>query len=119
MRGDLAAVEFDSDLPFIPRRSFFVHSVPNQRVRGEHAHIECSQFLVAVHGSLSVVVDNAAERAEVLLDSPALGLLIPPGIWGTQYKFSKDAVLCVFASHTYNSEDYIRDYSGFLAFKKT
>lgn len=119
MRGALAAAEFDDDLPFIPKRCFFVYSVPNQRVRGEHALRECAQFLVAVHGNLSVVVDDGNDRAEVLLNKPDRGLLIPAGIWGTQYKFSKDAVLCVFASHAYNGEDYIREYSTFIKYKNS
>lgn len=118
MRGLLAAIELGDDLPFAPKRCFFVHSVPNKRVRGEHAHRVCSQFLVAVHGSLSVVIDDGADREEVFLDSPNCGLFIPPGVWGTQYKFSGDAVLCVFASHAYDSSEYIRDYEAFLKFKE-
>ena len=117
MRGGLIATEFDSDLPFIPRRCFFVHSVPSNKVRGEHAHIECSQFLIAVHGKLSVVVDDSINRQEIFLDRPNIGLLIPPGVWGTQYKFSSDAVLCVYASHAYNNNDYIREYEEFLKYK--
>jgi UDP-2-acetamido-3-amino-2,3-dideoxy-glucuronate N-acetyltransferase len=35
-------------------------------------------------------------------------------VWGIQYKYSPDAVLLVFASHPYNSDDYIRDYDEFL-----
>ena len=35
-------------------------------------------------------------------------------IWGTQYKYTKDAVLMVFASRKYEPEDYIRDYNEFL-----
>jgi hypothetical protein len=34
--------------------------------------------------------------------------------WGIQYKYSADAVLVVFASHYYDSKDYIRDYDEFL-----
>ncbi|MFZ1821762.1 MAG: WxcM-like domain-containing protein, partial [Acidimicrobiia bacterium] len=29
------------------------------------------------------------------------------------YKYSKDAVLCVFASHEYDTNDYIRNYDAF------
>jgi len=117
MRGGLVVSEFDSDLPFVPKRCFFVHSVPNNKVRGEHAHIACSQFLIAVHGHLNVVLDDGVYRQEIVLNRPGLGLLIPFGIWGTQYKFSKDAVLCVFASHNYENEDYIREYDDFLEYK--
>jgi hypothetical protein len=35
-------------------------------------------------------------------------------MWGTQYNYSPDAVLLVFASHEYDARDYIRDYDEFL-----
>lgn len=117
LRGSLMVAEFDQDLPFEPKRSFFVHNVPGYNVRGEHAHHQCKQFLVAVHGELSIVVDDGKQRKEVRLDSPSVGLYLPPGIWGIQYKFSSNAVLAVFASHPYRADDYIRDYSKFLRIK--
>jgi hypothetical protein len=43
-----------------------------------------------------------------------MGVHIPPLRWGIQYKYSKDAVLIVFASHQYDTADYIRDYDIFL-----
>ena len=36
-------------------------------------------------------------------------------IWGTQYRYSSDAVLLVLASHSYDPADYIRKYDEFLA----
>lgn len=114
MRGGLMVTEFGVDLPFIPQRSFYVHSVPNNKVRGEHSHKICEQFLIALNGSLSVLVDNGIERKEVLLNSPDKGLYMPAGIWGVQYKFSSDAILCVYASHSYDANDYIREYDAFI-----
>ena len=116
LRGDLTVGEFNEKLPFMPKRYFIVFDVPNAEVRGQHAHKECHQFLIAAHGSVSVVVDDTKRRQEVLLDHPSLGLLIPAGVWGVQYKYSKDAVLLVFASHLYNDKDYIRDYGEFREF---
>jgi len=114
MRGSLMVADFAQNLPFQPQRCFFVHDVQSHKVRGEHAHRHCEQFLVAVHGELSVVVDDGLQRKEVRLDSPSVGLYMPAGIWGIQYKFSADAVLVVFASHPYQADDYIREYSEFL-----
>jgi hypothetical protein len=37
--------------------------------------------------------------------------------WGIQYKYSKDAVLAVFASEYYDEADYIRDYRQFIDMK--
>jgi UDP-2-acetamido-3-amino-2,3-dideoxy-glucuronate N-acetyltransferase len=115
LRGDLCAGEFEDQIPFTPRRYFLVFNVPSERVRGEHAHRQCQQFLIAVRGRCSIMVDDGEMRDEVLLDSPDLGLLIPPMVWGVQYKYSSDALLLVFASEHYDAADYIRDYDEFLA----
>jgi acetyltransferase-like isoleucine patch superfamily enzyme/dTDP-4-dehydrorhamnose 3,5-epimerase-like enzyme len=117
LRGNLSAGEFGRDIPFIPKRYFLVFDVPSRRVRGEHAHVACAQFLVCVNGSLSVVVDDGTTREEFLLDSRNLGLYLPPMTWGIQYRFSPDAILMVFASDHYDPQDYIRDYREFKARK--
>jgi dTDP-4-dehydrorhamnose 3,5-epimerase-like enzyme len=113
MRGSLAAAEFERDVPFPVRRSFFVFDVPSRETRGEHAHRRCHQFLVCLRGSVAVVADDGRTRAEFVLDSPAVGLHLPPLVWGIQYKYSPDAMLAVFASEHYDPADYIRDYDEF------
>ena len=110
--------EFPRDLPFVPKRYFIVFDVPSEYVRGEHAHRVCQQFLVCVKGSCAVMVDDGTVRDEVLLDQPNLGLYMPAMIWGVQYKYSRDAVLLVFASEYYDPEDYIRNYDDFAAQKR-
>ena len=113
LRGDLCVGEFRSSLPFMPRRYFLVFGVPSREVRGEHAHRRCHQFLVCVKGSVSVVVDDGSAREEIVLDAPDLGLHVPPMIWGTQSRYSADAMLLVFASRRYEPGDYVRDYGRF------
>jgi UDP-2-acetamido-3-amino-2,3-dideoxy-glucuronate N-acetyltransferase len=113
MRGSLSAIEFASQCPFTPKRLFLVHNVPSKSVRGEHAHRECHQFLVAVAGTISISIDSGTERETVVLSSPSSGLYIPPMTWGSQFHFSSDAVLLVLASHEYDDADYIRDYETF------
>jgi len=115
LRGSLAASELVRDLGFpTVERIFFVYGVPNADVRGEHAHRACHQLLICAHGSVSVLVDDGNERAVVRLHSPTQALHIPPGVWGSQYAYSADAVLAVLASHPYDPDDYIRDYGEFL-----
>jgi UDP-2-acetamido-3-amino-2,3-dideoxy-glucuronate N-acetyltransferase len=116
LRGRLAAGELSSDsVPFTPRRWFIVYDVPSREVRGEHAHRECHQFLICVSGSVKVAVDDGEHRAEVLLDSPAVGVYVPPMVWASQFQYDPDSVLLVLASHPYDSSDYIREYEQFLA----
>lgn len=114
IRGDLSVGEFPLDIPFVPSRYFLVYNVPSEKTRGEHAHHRCKQFLICVKGSCAVVADDGQSRTEVLLDSPDLGIYLPPLTWGTQYNYSSDAVLLVFASDSYDAADYIRDYESFL-----
>jgi acetyltransferase-like isoleucine patch superfamily enzyme/dTDP-4-dehydrorhamnose 3,5-epimerase-like enzyme len=114
IRGSLTAGEFEKNIPFLPRRYFMVFGVSTKETRGEHAHYSCHQFLICVKGSCVVLVDDGNNRTEINLNSPSKGVYIPPMVWGVQYKYSKDALLFVFASDHYDDNDYIRNYSEFL-----
>ena len=114
-RGALTVGEVPTEVPFSPARYFTVFDVPSVELRGEHAHKKCQQFLICMHGSCRVLLDNGAERCEVTLDRPDMGVFMPEMIWGTQYRYSPDAVLLVFASRTYEADDYLRTYDEFLA----
>jgi acetyltransferase-like isoleucine patch superfamily enzyme/dTDP-4-dehydrorhamnose 3,5-epimerase-like enzyme len=110
LRGYLSAAE---NFPFEIKRYFVVFNVPSKEVRGEHAHRELHQFLVCVHGECRLIVDDGQEREEIVLNSPALGVHIPPLVWAIQYQYTADSVLLVLASDIYKSQDYIRDYDEF------
>lgn len=113
IRGSLSAGEFERTVPFKTERYFLVYDVPTAETRGEHAHRICHQFLVAVKGSVHVVADDGVNREEFVLDRPNMGIHLPPMTWGIQYRYSSDAVLMVFASHYYDTHDYIRNYDEF------
>jgi len=110
LRGDLSVGIFGKDIPFVPKRYFLVFNVLDERIRGEHSHKKCHQFMICVKGALSIVVEDEFQREEFRLDHPNLGLYVPPMIWAVQYKHSQDAVLLVYASEDYDPEDYIREY---------
>jgi UDP-2-acetamido-3-amino-2,3-dideoxy-glucuronate N-acetyltransferase len=114
LRGSLVAAEAGGELPFTPKRFFVVYDVPSAETRGSHAHRACEQFLVCLSGSVSAIVDDGTSREEHVLDRPNLGLYMPAMTWGTQYRYTPDAVLLVLASHEYDGADYIRDYDEFL-----
>ncbi len=114
-RGALTVGEVPTEVPFSPARYFAVFNVPSVELRGEHAHRLCQQFLICLHGSCRVLLDDGADRCEITLDRPDMGVFMPEMIWGTQYRYSPDAVLLVFASRPYEAEDYLRTYDEFLA----
>jgi len=113
LRGNLTALEFTQDLPFVPQRIFMTYGIPSLSTRGEHAHRLCEQFLVCVHGECHLRVDDGENCEEFCLNRPTFGVLVPPMIWAQEHLHSKDSVLLVLASHPYEPEDYIRDYSEF------
>ena len=115
LRGALSFGEIGVHLPFEPKRFFAIYDVAGREVRGEHAHKTLHQVLVCLKGSCKVVVDDGQGRDEVVLDTPKVGLHIPPLVWGIQYLYSPDALLLVLASDVYKADDYIRDYDEFLA----
>lgn len=114
MRGSLSVGEFTRTVPFAPKRYFTVFDVPSAETRGEHAHINCKEFLVCVKGACAVIADDGVTREEFALDKPNLGLYLPEMTWTIQYKYSADAVLLVLASDYYENDDYIRNYEDFL-----
>ena len=55
----------------------------------------------------------------VSLDRPNIGLHVLPGIWRELSNFSSGAICLVLASEIYKEEDYIREYSNFLAWRSS
>ncbi len=118
LRGSLIFGEASRHVPFDVKRYFLVFDVQSEHIRGEHAHRRLHQFLVCVSGRCNVVTDDGRTRHEVVLDSPSKGVHIPPMVWATQYKFSRDAVLLVLASDYYDASEYIRDYYEYLSLRQ-
>jgi dTDP-4-dehydrorhamnose 3,5-epimerase-like enzyme len=116
-RGNLAFIQNDV-LPFEFKRVYYLFDVPSNSFRGSHAHIDQSEVLIALSGSFDVVLNDGFEKKSFLLNKPNIGLYIPTGMWRELENFSSGAVCLVFASGTYDEQDYIRDFDQFLAFKK-
>lgn len=116
--GAITPVENDLDLPFNVERVFYLYDIKGNESRGNHAHKECHQFLVAASGSFDVIIDNGSDKREIRLSNPNYGLHIPPGIWATEVNFSSGAICLVLASHGYDEQDYFRNYEEFSNYIK-
>jgi len=117
-RGHLTVGEIGRGMPFVPRRFFVISDVPDEGIRGEHAHRALDQLLVCLAGSVVAEVTDGTSRRSVLLDVPHVGLHIPPMVWGVQHHYTRDAVLMVLASAEYDPADYIRDFSEFRSLRR-
>lgn len=118
IRGELSVGEYKKHVPFLIKRFFMVYDVPNKEVRGEHAHKTLQQYLICLRGNINITVDDGKNSSEINLTPMETGVYIKPKVWSVQYKFSSDAILLVFASDKYKSDDYIRDYEEFIKYIK-
>ena len=116
LRGRALVGEMTAGLPFSPKRFLVISDVPTREVRGERAHKTEEQFLICLRGSCWLLVDDGEHRLQMVLDDPTIGVHIRSGVWSSQYRFSRDAMLLVLNSSIYDPTDYIREYDEFLAF---
>jgi dTDP-4-dehydrorhamnose 3,5-epimerase-like enzyme len=94
-RGSLTTVERE---PFEIKRAFWLYDLRD--MRGGHAHKECYQLIIAVHGLVTVKVDGK----EVLLMDPGIGLHVSPGHF---VELSGAGTALVLCSDYYDEDDYI------------
>lgn len=113
VEGDIVVLEAQRRVPFDFPRVFLLHQVPEGIVRGEHAHREQHQLLVAVAGAFIVTVEDRGGIADFKLDTPAVGLYAPPLTWVMIRSIMPDSSCMVLTSGLYDEADYIRDRAEF------
>jgi hypothetical protein len=113
--GNITVIENNINIPFAPKRVFYLYDIPGGESRGAHAHKECHQFLIAASGCFEVLLDDGSAQRQVLLNRPYMGLHIPPMIWASEINFSSGSVCLVLASHVFDSSDYIKSYAEFIS----
>jgi len=104
-RGVLVVCESGAEIDFPIARAFWIVHTPASEWRGGHAHKECHQFLIALHGSLHVV----SAHSVYFLNSPFIGLCVPPLNNIKLTHFTPDTVLLALCSHPHDKDDYIYD----------
>ena len=117
-RGALNLLESSKELPFTPRRVFWVAGVPRGSKRGFHAHRTGNQLLFCLQGSILLTLKTHAEEETIVLSSEGPGVWMRNMVWGEQTFLTEDAVLLVFASNNFDEGDYIRDFDEFSELSK-
>lgn len=112
-RGNLTFVEGGNHIPFDIKRVYYLYDVPGGSERGEHAHKNLHQFIVAMSGSFDVVLDDGQRKRRFHLNRSYYGLYVCPMMWRNLDNFSSGAVCMVLASERYDEKDYIRDPEEF------
>ena len=113
-RGNLSFIEPGRPIPFVIQRTYWIYDVPGGEVRGGHAFRELQEFIVALSGSLDVVLDDGKNRRIISLNRSYFGLYVPSMIWRHLENFATNSVCLILASLPYSADDYIRDYDIFI-----
>ena len=126
----------ENALPFEVGKVLVMSDIRTDDVRGNHAHYETEEILVALTGGCTVDVDDGkGSRESVWLSSSEDGgrrtedgqqssvvssqssdkpaLLLYPHVWRTMRDFEPGTTLMVVANIKYDETDYIRDRSEF------
>ena len=129
-------------LPFEIGKVLVMSDIRTDDVRGNHAHYETEEILVALTGGCTVDVDDGRGSREsvrlsalgsrgvvesgclgveepdnqsLITDNPDIkeGLLLYPRVWRVMRDFEPGTTLMVVANIKYDEADYIRDRSEF------
>ena len=123
-------------LPFEIGKVLVMSDIRTDDVRGNHAHVETEEILVALTGGCTVDLDDGCGRKESVhlsssevrdqkseISNPASdlrpptsvqeALLLYPHIWRVMRDFEPGTTLMVVANIRYAEADYIRDRAEF------
>ncbi len=116
-RGNLTFFENAKQIPFEIARVYWIYDVPGGETRGSHAYKEQQEFIVALSGSLDVVLHNGNEELKFSLNRSYYGLYIPKMYWRRLENFSTNSLALNVSDRAYDAMDYIRDFEEFKRLK--
>lgn|SRR5690606_1755222 len=112
-RGNLSFFEHPHQLPFEIERTYWIYDVPGGEVRGGHAFKEQQEFIVALSGSLDIILNDGEREMKFHLNRSYYGLYVPQMIWRSLENFSTNTLALIVSDKHYSADDYIRDFDDF------
>lgn len=110
--GALHFLEGSKWFPNGVKRVFWIRT-EEEAHRGNHAHKEESQIILAILGKVEVSIRKPGNPPKkFVLDNPSSGLFIPSMHW-VETHFSKEAILIGFSDTEFSESDYIRNLEDF------
>lgn len=117
-RGNLSFIQNPDQLPFVPRRAYWIYDVPGGEVRTGHAFRSQAEVIVALSGSFDVVLNDGERETRHHLCRSYYGLYVAPMTWRMLDNFSTNSVALVISSTDYDPDDYIEDFDVYRNLNK-
>ena len=115
-RGVIEVLE-QPGIPFDVNRIFWISQVPENTLRGDHAHRSSEQLLICTSGKIEAELEDLmGKQYQYILKPNDQALYIPSKCWG-RFRFSNNAQGLCMASDSFDESDYIRDYREFVVMK--
>jgi hypothetical protein len=94
-------------IPFEVKRFYFISNTSLFSKRAGHGHKELKQFFVLVNGYVEILLSKPGSKinSNVIFNTPGQYFYLEPGFY-RDIIFKDNSVLLVFASDTYNEQDY-------------
>ena len=113
-RGNLSFLESNNHIPFVINRTYWIYDVPGGEVRGGHAFNEQKEMIVALSGSLDIIVFDGVNEQKISLNRSYQGLYIPNGLWRHMENFATNTFVLVISNTNYNENDYVRNKKSYI-----
>jgi dTDP-4-dehydrorhamnose 3,5-epimerase-like enzyme len=111
--GSLFPLDFNENLPFKPKRIYYVINKNTKIKRGCHSHKTTKQILICLSGSVKVTCKDGSNERDFLLNDPSVGLFIPNNIWDEVEYQDNQSILLVISSTHYDRNDYIENWQNY------
>ncbi|PSR53375.1 WxcM-like domain-containing protein [Adhaeribacter arboris] len=110
-RGFIVSTQQAAKLPFTIQRVFWSFGVPDNLLKGNHAHRLDRKILIAVQGSITIETETNQIK-NYILDSPFQALYVPALCW-IKLQYTAGSILLALSSTDYAEQDYIYNYFEF------
>ena len=115
--GNLVIAEAKKNVPINIKRVYVINKLFNLKSkRGHHAHKQLEQIIFCVNGSFKIKLDDGKDKQVILMNDPAVGIILGKELWHEMFSFTSDCVIMVLANGYYKESDYIRNYDDFLKY---
>ena len=112
--GTLVPFSLKKQIPLKTKRIFIIYGNKNF-IRGNHAHLKCSQFLVPIYGTMTINYESKYLKKKIKINyKKKKGLLLKTKTWCKIKFISNHSILMVFCDRKYEFKDYIEKYDQFL-----
>lgn len=115
-RGAISVM--DKELPFEVKRVFWLHHINEGQSRGGHALLEGMEIMCSMHGSFELELYDGVDTIKIVMDNPAVGVLICPGIWFSTHSYKDNGVSLILANEEYKRDRYTYNIKEYLQLRQ-